>query len=418
MASITVDINGRTYSGWESCEIYDDIEQLGNDFTLTTNLPADKGATIKKGQSLMVRIDGERLITGYIVSIEPADDANSSRVIVKGSDKTCDFVDSKVSNKTFTPPVGFVQILKRLLTKVGFEVVSNNTAKPLVEMLGADQISVINNYSDINGPIADFQTNEGISFPPGESAYELIKKLADKRQLVLSTDGYGNIVIDGIGETKTITDLQRLEDDTKTIKNNVINAQVFDSLHDRYYEYTIASKGTGGTTVSATAADKAKTDAEKNIIDPINNDTATNYTATVYDTDIRRTRKFYAVVTALNSSQCKQRAEWELNIRKAKDFTYTCTVAGFRQTTVPPFGNYNLNPLWKPNQKVFLIDEVFELQGEYLIRSVRYKQSESGGSVTELVLVDEYSYTYSTFKPAIKKGKKGTNKAILFAEPV
>ena len=63
---ITVEINNQTFTGWESVEIYDDMEQLGNNFTLTTNIPANINLVVKKGQSVIIKIDGETMLTGYV----------------------------------------------------------------------------------------------------------------------------------------------------------------------------------------------------------------------------------------------------------------------------------------------------------------------------------------------------------------
>lgn len=413
---VTIDIDGYEYTGWESLELNDDLEQLGNDFTLTTNIPANITETLHKGQAIIISIDGEKALTGYIDKVSITESAESSLMTVTGRDKTSDFVDSRLSNKTFTPPIGFEQIFKKLLTEVGYEVVSpNSISNPIAEELGTNKISIINNY----GAIQDFQTNEGIGFNSSESAYDLIRRLADKRGIILGTNGDGNITIDEIGAIQTETVLQRFLDDstTGTLKNNIKTATYNDSMADRFHEYKIASKGTGGTNSSLVFTDKDKPVDAKNKLDPINNDLI-KYSATVYDEDIRPSRKFYAVVPNLNNAQCLDRAKWELNIRKAKDFTYTCTVAGFRQNSIAPYGAYSINPLWAANTKVYLVDERYNLQGEYLIRAVRYKQSVSEGAICELTLVDEFAYTYSTYKPLIKRGKKSTNKDLLFTDPV
>lgn len=414
---ITVEINGSTYKNWESVEINDDLEQLGNDFTLTTNIPADSTLTIKQGQPVIICIDGEKKLTGYVDKVDIVERADSSQMTVTGRDKSSDFIDSKLSNKTFTPPVGFVPLFKKLLELVGYNVVSpNSLSQPIEGELSVSQISVINNY----GEIANFQTNEGIGFNSSESAYDLIRRLADKRGVIVGTDGEGNITIDSIGAKQAITVLQRVSNDTTSISNNIITADYQNDISARFYEYKIASKWTGGTNASLPAADKSKTDQEKAISDPINNNTVT-YNGVVYDEEIRPTRKFYAIVPNLNKSQCEDRAKWELNIRKAKGFTYTCQVANFRQQIVSTFGNLSLNklnPLWEPNTRVYLVDQRYNLDRECLIRAVKYKQSLSEGSVCELTLIDEYSYTYSTYKPAIKRGKKSTNTDLLFTEAV
>lgn len=417
---ITIEINNQTFTGWESVEIYDDMEQLGNNFTLTTNIPADINLVVKKGQSVIIKIDGETLLTGYVDRVRKKEDANSSQVTVTGRDKVSDFVDSKVSNKTFTPPIGFVEILKKLLIKVGYEIVSpNSLSQPLQADLAINKIGIINNYVNGGGTIADFQTSEGIGFSAGESAYELIKRLADKRGLILGTDGKGNITIDDVGAKTAITTLQRLQDDSGTVSNNIKDADLDDGMESLFYSYTIASKSTGATNATLSATNKGKSDAEKAILDPIGSDSSVTYSATVYDKTIRPTRNFYAVIPNLNNAQCKDRAIWECNIRKAKSFVYTCRVAGFRQNAITPLGNNKLNPLWDINMKVFLIDERYNLKREFLIRAVRYKQSVSEGSICELTLIDQNSYTYSLFEPLIKRGKKSKNNAnLLFNDPV
>lgn len=413
---ITIDIDNQTYTGWESIEVYDDIEQLGNNFTLTTNIPTETNLVIKKGQAIIIKIDGETLLTGYVDRVRKREDANSSQVTVIGRDKVSDFVDSRVSNKTFTPPIGFEEILEKLLVKVGYEIISSNSlSQPLQANLATNKIAIINNY----GTIENFQTTEGIGFNAGESAYELIKRLADKRGLILGTDGKGNITIDEIGAKTAVVNLQRLENDSGALTNNIKDADLDDGIEGLFYSYTIASNSSGATNASLSSSDKNKTDAQKAIMDPIQTDSSVTYSATVYDDDIRKTKNFYAVIPNLNNSQCKDRATWECNIRKAKSFIYTCRVAGFRQNALTPLGNNELNPLWDINMKVFLIDERYNLEKEFLIRAVRYKQSISEGSICELTLVDQNSYTYSLFEPLIKRGKKSTNNTnLLFNDPV
>jgi prophage tail gpP-like protein len=102
---IKVDIEGKSYTGWESVEVGDDLEQLGKDFTLTTNIPADKTYVIKKGQAVVIYLDNDKKLTGYVDKVRISEGATSSKMTVTGRDKSCDFVDSRLSNKTFTPPI-------------------------------------------------------------------------------------------------------------------------------------------------------------------------------------------------------------------------------------------------------------------------------------------------------------------------
>ena len=391
---INVTINNQTYTSFESVSINIDMDQFGRAFELTSNIPNTQEISIKIGQSVVIDVDGENILSGYIDTINIAEDEDSSEVSITGRDKVSDFIDSKIEGKTFSTPVGFESILKRLLELVGYQVLSSrNPLRSLLNTENNNTISIINNY----GSIQDFQTSEGISFSPSEEAYTLIRRLADKRGLVLGTNGDGNIAINAIAPSSTKTILQRV---LKGSSNNIKSANLRDSMANRFNEYKIIS---GGNKAGILGFDDEKKD-------PINNDLV-QYSSTVYDDEIRPTRKLLGKVNALNNSQCKDRASWESNIRKAKDFSYICKVVGFRQNETDVVGGSVINPLWGTNQLVYLNDQRYNLADDYLIKSISFSQTVKNGSVTELTLVDKNSYTYSLFEPKIKKGIK--NKSIL-----
>lgn len=358
-------------------------------------MPANPDLLVVLGDSICIKIDNEAILTGFVERIKHQRNSSGRNIIITGRDRLCDFIDSRISNKTFSPPVQFETILTRLLTIVGFNVVKSKGINSLFPMkLGNNNISIINNV----GLIPIFTANEGISYPPGESAYEMIKKLADKRELLLGTDGLGNIVIDKIGVKKAKTDLVCLSEGGNI--NNILESDFDNTTVDRFYEYEIASFLNASPTAEL---DQTKLSRLGSAL--------VKYSKKVYDEDIRKTRKFYGVCPNLNSIQIADRAKWEVNIRKAKDFIYICKVSGFRQNLTSVDGNFaaglQLNPLWETNTTVFLNDEENDISDNYLIRSVRYTQNANEGSKTELTLVDGYAYTKSTYKPLILRGKKG-----------
>lgn len=387
---INVTVNGVSYTSWENVEVDIDMEQMGRAFSIQTSIPNEETISIKTGDAILIDIDQESTITGFIDTISIKEGERDSSVSIVGRDKISDFIDSRVSSKNFATPVGFQDILESLLELIGYEIVtSNGFGFKLPSLSFSNKISVINNYGDID----DFATNEGIYFSAAEEAYDLIRRLADKRGIVLGTNGDGNITIDSIAPSSTSTALLRLTSSSSL--NNIKNPFVKDSVANRFNEYKIISGGTGGP---------ASVNFESGQ-DPINNDLV-SYSATVYDSDIRSTRRFLGKISGMNNSQCSDRAAWELNIRKAKDFVYTCDVVGFRQNLNPvsSIGPVD-NPLWQVNRLVYLKDERYGLDNNYLIKRVQYKQSNEEGSITKLTLVDKNSYTYSLYEPKFKQGK-------------
>ncbi len=135
-----------------------------------------------------------------------------------------------------------------------------------------------------------------------------------------------------------------------------------------------------------------------------------------FDPDIRSSRRFTSIGSkAMTAADCKKRAEWEANIRKTKSFSYSCEVVGFRQNLneIGSLG-FAANPLWKPNQLVYVVDENGGIDDELLIKSVNYTQDLNGGSVTKLELVDRLAYTRSIFEPLLRRKIDNEVKTMLF----
>lgn len=392
---ITLQIGDETYVDFKSFSLFRDIEALSGRFTVSVSPPDNMADFIidiqEPNSAIILRIDNEPIITGYIdyVNINYSD--TSHEIIFGGRDKTSDFVDSTLESTTFNPPIGFVDLLTRLLKIVGYQVVSINKQIGFGQP-NLNQISIINNV----GYIAPFSTAEGIQLRHSESAFGLIQKMAEKRQLILSSDGNGNIVIAEIGDEISQTILQnvRLPGPTTGI-NNLKNAEVKTDFTERFNKYTIKSMVNQNN---------------DNPVGTINTAVITNVgvaqSGTAYDGQVRSTRKFTNIgSSAMNSSDCINRAIWQANIALTKGFTYSCEVFGFRQNLidVPNFAGYLLNPLWKPNQLVYVNDEFANIDDEMLIKSVTYKQDLQNGSTSKLDLVNKQSFSLSLFEPLLRK---------------
>jgi len=453
--NITIDIAGVSFKTFKSVSVNESLDFFGKTFNIDINIPTQDADIFYEGQGIKLYLDDEPFLTGYIDEVDIDYSVGSCDVRFSGRDKVSDLIDSRISNKVFATPTTFENVLKKVLEAVGYEVLSATKIGTSISKikipssltslaskfniptsfeeglaLAENQIAVINEYGDIE----PFSNSEGIGFSKDESAYELIQRLADKRRLVLGTDGNGNIIIRKIGNKQALVKLQNLTELNKksgllggllqsgasatvdTSQNNIKDASVKRDLKNRYYEYKIISSSTGTNPDSKDL--KAGLDNLKNNV--------VQYSGVFYDESVRKTRKFVDYVANLNNSQCKDRAEWECNIRYSKSYVYSCSIVGWRQGLRPitfkslatalsspsNFTKPQKNEPWQANQLVQINDNLAQVDDNLLIKDITYNLSKESGSFVRLNLVDKLSYTNSVFEPKIKKPRKKSNSVI------
>lgn len=392
---ITLQIGDRNYTDFKAFNLYKDIESLSGRFSVNVIPPYSMNEFVVNirdpNSPVIIDIDGEPIVTGYIDNINISYSTTSHEITLIGRDKTADFIDSTLEAKTFNPPIGFIQLLTRLLQIVGYEVLPTpkNIAFGLPLTNGKQQICIINQVGDIE----PFSTSEGIQLRHSESAYGLIRKMAEKRQLILSSDGYGNIIIRRIGDSRSLTVLQNLKQEGQT-PNNIKNGEVKIDFTERFNQYTIKSMlnpSNNGAPFGDDSSDVSNVGVPQSGV--------------AFDPEVRPTRKFTNIgSSAMTSKDCKNRAIWQANIAQTKGFYYCCEVFGFRQN-LNEIGSrgYGANPLWKPNQLVYVKDEFSQIDNDMLIKSVTYNQDLSNGSSTKLEMVNKNSYSLSIFEPALRR---------------
>lgn len=393
---ITVQIGDKNYIDFKSFNLYKDIESLSGQFHVSVSPPYDMRDFIIDIQDpnspIIIDIDGEPIITGYVDNIDIGYDTTYHDITLTGRDKTADFIDSTLDSKTFNPPIGFVALLTKLLQIVGYQVVPppKNIGFGVPIGNGKQQISIINNA----GAIEPLSISEGIQLRHSETAYGLIQKMAEKRQLILSSDGNGNILIRKIGDERSETILQNIDQDASI--NNIKSGSLKIDFSNRFNKYTIKSMlnpSNNGTPYGDDASEVSNVGVAQMGVS--------------YDNEVRATRKFTAIgSSAMTSGDCKNRAMWQANIARTKGFSYCCEVFGFRQNLnkIKSLG-YAGNPLWKPNQLVYVNDQFANIDDDMLIKSVTYNQDLKTGSTTKLELVNKDSYSLSIFEPLLRRRK-------------
>lgn len=388
MNKISVVIENVEFTDFLSYECSHNIESLLKVFSFTINIPRDE-SIIKEGNKVKVKIDGEDFLTGYIETVNKPDQGEKNIIQITGRDSLSDLVDSKIGAKIYKTPISFIELCKDVLKTLNYNVIEN----PKI-IKKTDGISVINNY----GNIATLQASDDVVHRDNDSAFEVIKRCADKRQLILNSDGSGNLLINDIGSEVCETILYRSRNDRNS---NVLNSNVDIDISKRFYKYVVKSIATGsGNDTAKTTIDPVEPEIKEKSRAGRRSNTI-NATGVAYDDEIRNTRIYTTFRQASSVKETQRIADWEKDIRKAQSFSYSCTVWGFRQNLLD---NIVLNPLWKVNSLVDVVDDVKNVIGRYLIKSVKYSKDENG-TKSYLTLIDKKAYTESLFEPLVKRNK-------------
>lgn len=169
---VTVIINGQAYGGWQDVRITRGVERLPSDFELrlTDFYAADADMLqIKAGDSCVVKIGKDSVITGYVDAVMPDLTKDTHEITVAGSSKCSDLVDCSAEW-----PGG--QILGASVLEVA-------------QKLSAPYGITVDAVDDPGGPIPQFNLMRG------ETPYEIIERLCRFRQLLVYDDVDGNLLL-------------------------------------------------------------------------------------------------------------------------------------------------------------------------------------------------------------------------------
>lgn len=329
---ISLIVNGLQFIGWKRAEITRGIEAISGDFVLEF---ADRWSEsqeifgINEGDSCVVRIGEEAVITGYVDTVDVELSADSHTNNLTGRDKTGDLVDCSADH---SPD----------------------------EWKNIKLTSLVNILALPFGIEASAAVDTGDKFPvfklqPGESAFEAVDRACRMRAVLPVPDGAGNITITRRGTTPAKARLVQGQ--------NVLRARKSADSTERYSQYKVLGQQ-GGKTLDGW------TDTTKR----------TQVLGTAADSKVAR----YRPLTVLAESQAdlaaaRKRAQWEATVRAARAVMLEVDVQGFRQTTG--------GPLWQPNIVVSADVPKAQVKTDFLITRVRYQQSLDQGSITTLTLM-------------------------------
>ena len=196
--------------------------------------------------------------------------------------------------------------------------------------------------------------------------------MARKKQVLLTTDGKGNIVL-ARGSTKPI-DAQLILKEGQTINTNTQESELVRDSTNRFNKVIVKSQANLSASTSYSTS------------------TVADITAFAIDEEIQKGKTLVVIAeTALGGiTEAKNRAIWEINTRKAKGFNYIRTITGFS------FDTADESKIWEPNKLIDVVDERWDIRARLLIKNVEYKlDSDRAGGITLLTLTLQNAYNLS-----------------------
>jgi len=169
-------IDNMVYSGWTALSIKRSLEAAAGSFSLTLSerwedaaVPASVTTAwpIYSGDSAIVKIGSDIVITGYVDDVSISLSATSHSITVTGRDLTEDIVDCSAMNRPG-------QWLNRTL-----EQIASDLCKPFGVTVSADVVT--------GGPIAE------VNIQPGESVFQTLERIAKGRKLLITSTPDGNL---------------------------------------------------------------------------------------------------------------------------------------------------------------------------------------------------------------------------------
>lgn len=364
---ITLEINGSRFDGFTDVSVGRSVENISGSFSISATSNDVTDFPIEAGNACRVLIGNTSILDGFVESLQVSYDSGTHSIALQGRDKTADVIDSSVvGKKEFKGPIGLVSIIETAL--------SDN---------GIPGISVINQA----GTIANFKEGEFFSAEIGSTVFEFIEKYARKRQVLLTSDGNGNIIIARAGTTSAVTTLQNVKGG---LDNNILSANIRYDFTQRFNKYTMESQQNPSAFAFGAGVENA------NVVNQTGSDT---------DDKMRESRQLQLMSGSSDTGgDLKNLATWHTNLRRIRSTDYSVVVQGF-------FQDEAATVLWVPNELVQVADGFADVSATLLIRAIEYNFNITAGSTTTLSLVDKDAYTLEAniSNAEERANKKGNN---------
>ena len=308
--------------------------------SITTSLKQD--IPFGLGSYIVIKNEYDLVIfSGYIEKSNGTITNGSAKITFSGRDILCDLIDSTVpaSVSLITGSLTLENMCDKIMTAL--------------ELPGL----VIN----MAGNIEPFNSDEITANPFGQRANVFLQKFARKRQVFLTTDGKGNLVI--------FSTPSNLEYEKKLTESSMLSRSFMYDTTQRYNKIIVGSEDNFAASDSSSSVDRRS-----------------EFT----DDEIRDSRVLQiSAEESMNDAELEGKAKEEVSIRRARGFAFTCTV---------PSHNYAKGKL------ISLNDKLSGIEGNFLIKKVVYRSS-NRVNVSDLTLCFPETYEALGVRTSKRKSK-------------
>lgn len=360
--SLSISLNGINYKGWDEAVVVRNIEAVASSFSFSTTRSSEINIPIKEGDKVQILVDNKYIIlTGWVDEIDESYDPKTHTIKITGRSLTSDLVDCSVPFVKDYEFISLFDLCKIVAKPFNIEVVDKVGLDVLFDVFG--QINYVTPLRDI------------ISSELGQTAFKFLELYARNRQVLLTDDELGNLVI---ARATTLVSKNTLRNIVGDPKNNIKSGRRKVNISDLYGQYTAQLFGYPIDLAYARLG-VSPLDAGDDPLEDVLEDSAT-----VFDEEIRATRLYeFFPEEDIDEAALPARAEWEKAIRRSRNFTYTAVIQGHSAN----------DEVWTENMLYPIRDVIAKINGEYLCKKITYKFSVKGGSESILDFTTKNAYT-------------------------
>ena len=331
--AVTVFVDGsKVFNGWKDLSVQKNLDSLANSFSMTVDnkfIDSPKLWPLRPGVSVAINIGDERVMTGFIDTMDISFSAGNRTLSFAGRSKNADLVDCSVSGAGEFNNITIDKLAEQLIAPFGLRVF----------------LSV-----EVGDPFEKF------ALKPGETYFTALDRAARLKGFMWISTRAGNLRLTKRAKARSYSELSQ--------DFNLLSASVKYDNSQRFSEYNILGQRPGNDSVAGALA--------------------ATPTGKATDAGITRFRPLTIIAeNSIDAGQAATRAGWEASLRVAKGMQIEVDVQGWRQED---------GSLWGINQLVRLRSSYLGVNSDFLIASVEHTQSNSEGTITKMNLVRPDSF--------------------------
>lgn len=365
---ITIRVKGNDYTKFESASCTLQLDALSNSFKIVVITTQGEPLPFQMGDACEFYVDGIKKITGLIEVADGNYDANSHSVTYSGRDKTSALVDSTLGKLgDLKPPISLKAVCEAVIAHIGADI----------DVIQGTSTIIFNKAEDL------------IAAEVGQNCYEFLQALASKRQVLLSSNADGNLVITQSEENESNG---RLRNQINDPENNILSASFSYDNTERFNKYEAVGQ------LNPIALNNAgETDL----------DAVVEQSGGVTDSEVIAGRQFiFKPEKSSSSEENLSRAEWELNMRAARSKSYSAEVN--KHVIGVDDSGKDLKEQWEINTLVEISDVFAGIEADMLLNKITFKTSLAQADQSSLQFIPQGAYTTEISKPRSSTNKVGT----------